>query len=158
MWHSSLRFFSSFLLLFLLLFFTLTFSNPTSSSPESESEIWNLNQLGFDKIEIKSCTLFVSVKFSLADAATGHHVHLLDHDLPSSTHNKLIVRFSSLSLFHIKASLYFQFSLLADVICEQSTFHIFCLSFCPFLMVFQQAALNAVTPHICACEAYATLH
>ena len=25
---------------------------------------------------------------------------------------------------------------------------------CPFLTVFQQVALNAGTPHICACEAY----
>ena len=30
-----------------------------------------------------------------------------------------------------------------------------CFYLC-FLMVFQQAALNAVTPHICACEAYAS--
>ena len=45
------------------------------------------------------------------------------------------------------------FSLLADVICEQSTFHDF---FVCVLMVFQQ--LIAGTPHICACEAYATLN
>ena len=34
-----------------------------------------------------------------------------------------------------------------------------CVSVCLcFLMIFQQAALNAVTPHICACEAYVTLN